>query len=151
VVRLHNRLYSHSPHEGTYIRPHAAVPTSQQLHACLVLLPSRKRWVRSRATCARTIRFYLESPAISSSESSLLEERTPARPPYCSESVTQRRVQKSIGMMQREIASWYVLVPDSMLNLIVQPGSTRPYDRGRTVLFLSVTTDREDLLTAWHT
>jgi hypothetical protein len=69
-----------------------------------------KRWVRSRPNCLGAI---LEFPAISSSAYSLLEERTPEKPPSCSESVTPQRVQRSSGSFHREIASGFVPVPTS--------------------------------------
>src|SRR6267142_1834171 len=101
---------------GTYIQSHTAVPSSQHPGNFTRVQPYykspsrnsivfKKGWVRPRPG---TIRFFPESPEISSSESSLLEERTPERPRSCSEFVTPRRVQRSIGVIQREIASGYV-------------------------------------------
>ena len=81
--------------------------------------PSRNSIVFKGWVKPRPMRFYPKYPEISSSESSLLEERMPERPPSCSESVTPPRVQRSIGVIQRETANEYVLVLNSTLNLIV--------------------------------
>jgi hypothetical protein len=53
-----------------------------------------------------------EPAAISSSESSLSGEHYPGRHRFCRESVTQRRAQRSTGLIDRDmIARGYVLVP----------------------------------------
>jgi hypothetical protein len=78
-----------------------------------------KRWDRSRPSCLGMIRVYPEPPAISSSESSLLEEQTPGRRPSCNACVTPQRVQRFTGVINRDTARGYVLVPGGTLNLII--------------------------------
>jgi hypothetical protein len=78
-----------------------------------------KRWGRSRPSCPGMIRIYPESHAASSFESSLLGGRTPGRRPYCKKCVTPQRVQRSTGVIERETARGYVLVPSGTFNLII--------------------------------
>ena len=88
--------------------------------------PSRngKGWGRSSPNRlpVETIRFYPESPMVSSSESSLLEERTPENPPYYDVYVTPRRARRSSGAVHEETASGCVLIPNGTFKLIIWPG-----------------------------
>jgi hypothetical protein len=96
--------------------------------------PSRngKGWDRpspSRLLVA-TIRFYPDSLMISSSESSLLEERTPEKRPYYDVYVTPRRARRPSCMIHRETASRCVFLPSGTFKLITEPGKTRPHNGG---------------------
>lgn len=74
--------------------------------------PSRLGAIRSRRGVQWThSRIFPEPPAISSSESSLSEELMQGRHRFCREFVTQRRAQRSTGLIDRDIARGYVLVP----------------------------------------
>jgi hypothetical protein len=66
----------------------------------------------------------LDFPVLSSSGSSLLEERMRGRPPFSREFATPRRVQRSTVVMNPEIASGYVPLPSCPFHLIISPGST---------------------------
>jgi hypothetical protein len=110
-------------------RSHAPVPLQVSYYNSIVI----KEWDRPSQ---KTIRFYPKSRAVSSSESSLLEGQMQARRPSCNECVTLRRVQRSTDVIHGDIVRGYVLVPSGTFNLIIWPGSTRPYDRSRTGLFL---------------
>ena len=66
--------------------------------------------------------WYLRIPPasqISSSECSSLEEQMRERHPFYKGSATPRTVQRSIGLIRRALASWYVLIPDAAFNLMV--------------------------------
>jgi hypothetical protein len=92
-------------------------------------------WLRSRI---------LSHYRTSSSESSLLEERMRGKHPYYKECATLPRVRRSTGVVHRDVASGYVLFPTGTFNLIIYPGSTRPYNRGWACLFFLVIADRDD-------
>jgi hypothetical protein len=77
-----------------------------------------RRWDRSRPICPGMIRIYPGSPVISSSESSFLEGQTPERRPSCSGCVTPQRVQRSTGVINRDIARRCVPVPSRTARLI---------------------------------
>ena len=71
-----------------------------------------------------------KSPAMSSSEFSLLGERTQEKRQFSSRSVTPPRVRRSTALVCREVTNWYVLTPSDTSDLIVYPDSTRTFDRG---------------------
>ena len=72
-------------------------------------------WTQSKSS--------LKSPTMSSSESSLLEEQTQARPRFCKEFAIPPRVQRSTGLVRGESACGYVLVLSGAL--ISSPSQVR--------------------------
>ena len=59
---------------------------------------------------------------MSSSECLLSEEQMQGRHPFCRGFVIQRRVQKSTGLIDAELAIGYVLAPKVIFDLIIYPG-----------------------------
>jgi hypothetical protein len=105
VQCLHNRSF----------RAHAAILsnfTRVQPTSYHNLVP----WMQSK--------FSPEPPVMSSSESLLLDEQTLERLQFFSESATPPRALRSIVLINRELASGYVLVLSGTFDLIIYLGST---------------------------
>jgi hypothetical protein len=102
-------------------------PTIQRSHSHSAPWPDFSHntlvpWIHSRISP--------DSPTMSSSGSSLSEEQMRGRPPFFREYVTPQTVQRSTGMMIREIASRHVFLLNVSFQLIISPGQTRPIDGG---------------------
>ena len=121
VLRIHIRV-------RTSLQSPISLPSSISLKSPISL--NLKLSISFESLISLKFPISLESPALSSSGSSLLEERMRGRPPFSREFVTPRRVQRSTVVMNREIASGYVLIPSGPFHLIISPGSTRPFDGG---------------------
>ena len=80
---------------------------------------------------------------MSNSECSLSEERMLGKHRFCRGFAIRPRVRRSTGLVQTELGIRYVLILDEIFDLIVQPDSTRPNNRGLASLLLLATVDHE--------
>ena len=65
------------------------------------------------------------------------------KPRFYKEFATQRRVQKSTGLINGELAIGYALVLDDAFDLIVQPGRAQPHNGGLNCSLLLAIVDYE--------